>query len=50
MGDQTNHVRNMILSYKSNSRFESDYESICIVIVSMFLSFRNIKYRSSKKT
>ena len=29
---QTNHRTNMFLPYKSNSRHESDYACICIVI------------------
>ena len=31
LGNQTNHRTNMFLPYESNSRFESDYECICIV-------------------
>ena len=32
MGNQTNHKRNLFMSYLSNSRYESDYEWLCIVI------------------
>ena len=32
MGNQTNHKTNMFLNDQSNSRYESDYECICIVI------------------
>ena len=32
MGSQANHRTNMFLPYESNSRYESDYECICIVI------------------
>ena len=31
MGNQANHRTNMCLLYESNSCYESDYESICIV-------------------
>ena len=31
-GNQTNHGANIFLPYKSNSRYESDYACICIVI------------------
>ena len=32
IGSQINHRRNLILSYQSNARYESDNEYICIVI------------------
>ena len=32
MGNQTNYRKNMIMPYYSNSRYESDYAFICIVI------------------
>ena len=32
IGNQTNHRTNMFLPYQPNSRYESDYECICIVI------------------
>ena len=32
IGNQTNHRTNMCLPYQSNSRYESDYECLCIVI------------------
>ena len=32
MGSQANHRTNMFLPYEPNSRYESDYEYICIVI------------------
>ena len=32
IGNQTNHRTNMCLPYYSNSRYESDYACICIVI------------------
>ena len=32
MGNQTNHRTNMFIPYYSNTRYESDYAFICIVI------------------